>query len=88
MLDLAIINGQTGANADLCLYNPRPLTTLNYEKMWSQARDVDKLYLDIESQGEVISTYVRGQRVFHQGEILAPAGSGQFVAPRQPPSDS
>lgn len=74
---------QPGADADICLYDPRPLTTLKYDKMWSQAKDVDKLYLDIESQGEVISTYVRGQSVFHKGEIQASAGSGQFVAPQQ-----
>jgi dihydroorotase-like cyclic amidohydrolase len=74
---------QPGADADICLYDPRPASTLTHEKMWSQAKDVDKLYLDIGFQGEVISTYVRGQRVFHKGEILAPAGSGMFIAPNE-----
>jgi dihydroorotase-like cyclic amidohydrolase len=72
---------QPGADADICLYDPRPPTTLTYEQMWSQARDVDKLYLDIEFQGKVVSTFVRGERVFHKGDILAAQGSGQFVAP-------
>jgi dihydropyrimidinase len=72
---------QPGTDADICLYDPRPPTTLTYEQMWSQARDVDKLYLDIEFQGKVVSTLVRGERVFHKGDILAAKGSGQFVAP-------
>jgi allantoinase len=70
-----------GADADLCLYDPSLTFTLSYEQMWSQARDVDKLYLDREFQGKVISTYVRGRRVFHEGEIVATAGTGCFVAP-------
>ncbi len=71
---------QAGAEADICLYDPRPTSSLSHGQMWSQAKDVDKLYLDIELQGKIISTYVRGKRVFHQGEILAQAGNGNFVA--------
>lgn len=72
---------QPGADADICLYDPRPTTRLSHEQMMSQARDVDKLYLDMEFQGRVVSTFVRGQRVFHQGEIVAQKGSGCFIAP-------
>jgi allantoinase len=72
---------QPGAEADLCLYDPRPAAVLRHEQMWSQARDIDKLYLDREFQGRVVSTFVRGQRVFQEGEILAQRGSGCFVRP-------
>jgi len=72
---------QPGADADICLYDPRPTTMLTYDQMWSQAKGIDKLYLDMEFQGGVVSTFVRGRRVFHEGEILAPKGSGCFVAP-------
>jgi allantoinase len=71
-----------GMDADVCLYDPRPATTLRYEQMLSQARDVDKLYLNLELQGKVVATLVRGQVVFQDGEILVPAGSGQFIAPQ------
>jgi allantoinase len=74
---------QPGADADICLYDPRVPAKLSYEQMWSQARDVDRLYLDCEFQGRVVSTFVRGARVFHDGEILASPGSGQFVFPVQ-----
>jgi len=70
-----------GADADICLYDPRPTTTLTYDQMWSQAKGIDKLYLDMEFQGGVVSTFVRGRCVFHEGEILTPKGSGCFVAP-------
>jgi allantoinase len=73
---------QPGADADICLYDPRPATVFRYEQMLSQARDIDKLYLNLPLQGRVVSTLVRGQVVFHEGEILVPAGSGQFVRPQ------
>jgi allantoinase len=72
-----------GADADICLYDPRPAAILQYEQMLSQARDVDKLYLNIELQGQVVSTLVRGRTIFQEGEILVPAGSGQFIAPQR-----
>jgi dihydroorotase-like cyclic amidohydrolase len=74
---------QPGADADICLYDPRPATVLRYEQMLSQARDVDKLYLNCELQGKVVATLVRGRVVYQEGEILVPAGSGQFIAPQR-----
>ncbi len=72
---------QPGGDADICLYDPREKAILSYNLMWSQARDVDKLYLDIETQGKVVSTFVRGKKIFDQGYILVSAGQGQFIAP-------
>lgn len=70
-----------GADADICLYDPRPATVMRREAMWSQARDVDKLYEDMPLQGQVVATLSRGRLVFREGEILARAGSGGFIAP-------
>lgn len=72
---------QPGADADLCLYDPRPATVLRREQMWSQAREVDKLYENYPLQGQVVATWVRGRLVFRAGEILAPTGTGRFIAP-------
>jgi allantoinase len=72
---------QPGADADLCLYDPRQATIFRREDMWSQARDVDKLYEGISLQGRVVATWVRGRLVYQEGKILAPAGSGCFIAP-------
>jgi allantoinase len=73
----------TGADADICVYDPRPTTVMSHEKMFSQARDVDKLYKDMPLQGEVAATVSGGRIVFREGEILAPAGSGRFIAPNR-----
>jgi allantoinase len=70
-----------GLDADFCIYDPRPKTTLTHDHMLSQARDIDKLYEGLVTQGQVVATFVRGQLVFHEGRIVAPAGYGQFVRP-------
>jgi dihydroorotase-like cyclic amidohydrolase len=70
-----------GLDADLCLYDPRPETIVRREQMWSKAADIDKLYEGYHLQGCVAATYVGGRLVFRGGEILAPAGSGEFVRP-------
>jgi allantoinase len=70
-----------GADADICIYDPKPTTVMSREQMWSQARDVDRLYEGISLQGQVVATLSGGRVVFREGKILAPAGSGRFIAP-------
>ncbi|NIN69062.1 MAG: amidohydrolase family protein [Anaerolineae bacterium] len=70
-----------GADADICIYDPRPHTVMTRDRMWSKARDVDKLHEGLSLQGEVAATISAGQIVFRQGEILASAGSGRFISP-------
>lgn len=72
-----------GADADICLYDPAPTITLNRDTMFSQARDVDKLYDNLEFQGRVIATISHGRVVYREGEILAPRGSGRFLAAKE-----
>jgi allantoinase len=70
-----------GADADLCIYDPRPEIVMTRDLMFSQARDVDKLYDGMALQGEVVATISAGRIVFREGKILAEKGSGRFVAP-------
>jgi allantoinase len=70
-----------GADADICIYDPRPHTVMTRDTMWSKARDVDKLHEGLSLQGEVAATISAGRIVFRQGEILASAGSGRFISP-------
>lgn len=69
-----------GADADLCLYDPAPATTFTHEMMFSQARDVDKLYENMQFQGRVVTTIAGGRVIYREGEILAERGSGRFLA--------
>jgi allantoinase len=70
-----------GADADICVYDPRRENVMTREQMWSKARDIDKLYDGVTLQGGVVATICGGRIVFRGGKILAPAGSGGFVAP-------
>ena len=70
-----------GADADLCLYDPRPVTQLSRSRMFSQGADVDRLYLDRCFQGEVVMTFCHGRTVYEKGAILAQPGSGRFLRP-------
>lgn len=70
-----------GADADLCLYDPRPAGALGREAMLSQAADIDRFYTGRPFQGRVVATYCGGRCVFRDGEVLAEAGSGRFLGP-------
>lgn len=70
-----------GADADICIYDPRRELVLTRDRMFSQARDVDKLYDGMLLQGEVVATISAGRIVFREGEIVADKGSGRFIAP-------
>ncbi len=68
-----------GADADLCIYDPRPVVRFSRERMVSRAAEVDRLYLERSFQGQVSTTISRGRIVFEKGVIRAAAGSGRFL---------
>jgi len=70
-----------GADGDLCIYDPRPQTVMTRDRMFSKARDVNKLYEGMPLQGEVYATISGGRIVFREGQILAKKGSGRFIGP-------
>jgi allantoinase len=70
-----------GADADICIYDPRPEIVMTKDRMLSQARDVNKLYDGMSLQGEVVATVSAGRVVFREGQILADKGSGRFIGP-------
>lgn len=70
-----------GADADLCIYDPRPVTMFSRDRMVSRAADVDRLYLDMSFQGEVVATISHGRIIYEKGAIKALAGSGRFLRP-------
>jgi allantoinase len=70
-----------GADADMCIYDPRPETIMTRERMFSRARDVDKLYDGMSLQGEVTATISAGRVIYREGKILAKQGTGRFISP-------
>ena len=69
-----------GADADVCVYDPRQPFTMTLDAMVSKAREIDKLYLDRTFAGKVHATVSRGRVVFAEGQVLAERGSGRFLA--------
>jgi allantoinase len=72
---------EPGADADICVYDPRPEIELTRDKMFSKARDVNKLYDGMSLRGEVLATISAGRIVFREGKVLVDKGSGRFIAP-------
>jgi dihydroorotase (multifunctional complex type) len=75
---------QPGADADLCLYDPRGEWRLTTDRMLSKARDIDRLYADREFRGHVVATLLRGREVYREGRLLASPGTGRFLRPEGP----
>ncbi len=70
-----------GAAADLVIYDPHAQTTINPDRLFSKARNCDKLYNGMTFQGRIERTIVNGKTVFVDGQIVGSAGDGQFVRP-------
>ncbi len=70
-----------GADADLVLYNPHVATTISPERLFSKAKDCDKLYEGMTFQGQVVRTIVNGRTVFADGQIIGQPGWGKFTRP-------
>lgn len=70
-----------GADADICIYDPHPEILMTRDRMFSNARDVNRLYTDIPLKGEVVATISAGRIVFRHGQILAERGTGRFIRP-------
>ena len=70
-----------GYDADLTLVDLAAEWVFDRHVCFSKARDNMRAYHDRPMQGRVVSTFVRGIRVYHQGEITAQPGHGKFIKP-------
>ena len=70
-----------GADADIVIYDTRETTTIEPNKLFSKAKDCDKLYEGMTFQGNVCRTIVNGTTVFVDGEVIGKRGEGKFVRP-------
>lgn len=73
-----------GADADLCLFDPRPEVTVNSQQWYTRAKDCDRLYTGRQMQGRVCATIVNGKQVFADGKVIGQSGDGRFVRPSRP----
>jgi dihydropyrimidinase len=67
-----------GTDADIVVFDPAESHTISAEDNFSKADF--SIYEGREVTGTVEQTYVRGERVYEDGEILVEPGYGEFVA--------
>jgi allantoinase len=70
-----------GADADLTLVDLGADWTYDSRQAITRSRANMAIYDGVRMRGRVVSTFVRGVRVFHDGAITGPAGHGRFVRP-------
>lgn len=74
---------ELGGDADLTLVDLQAAWTYDHHKARTRSKESMRVYDGFRLKGRVVSTYVRGTRVFHEGDITAPPGHGRFVRPIQ-----
>lgn len=70
-----------GADADLTLVDLGADWIYDSRQALTKSRDNMAIYDGVRMRGRVVSTFVRGVRVFHEGAITGAAGHGRFVRP-------
>jgi allantoinase len=70
-----------GADADLILVDLGADWTYDSRQAVTKSRDNMAIYDGVRMRGRVVSTFVRGVRVFHEGAISGSVGHGRFVRP-------
>jgi dihydroorotase (multifunctional complex type) len=72
---------QEGADADLTLVDLDATTTIDRAKLFTEARDADRLYDGMTFRARVAGTILAGEVVFDGEEVLNRPGDGRFVRP-------
>jgi allantoinase len=70
-----------GADADLTIVDLNATTTIDAHKLWSAAREIDKLHDGLTFRGRVAATVLAGRVVFDGVDVLNRPGDGAFVRP-------
>jgi dihydropyrimidinase/allantoinase len=74
-----------GADADLTLVDLAAEWTFDHRRALTRSRENMQAFDGMRLRGRVVSTFVRGARVYHEGEITGTAGHGRFVRPHREP---
>jgi allantoinase len=70
----------SGSDADFVLYDPTATSAVETAQWFTRSRESAGLFQGKKLQGKVTHTFVRGQPVFAQGEVVGNAGWGQMVS--------
>ena len=70
-----------GADADFMLVDLAAEGRIDTNTWESKSRVTARLWHGRQTRGAVVSTFVRGQQVSHNGQVIGQPGWGRFVAP-------
>lgn len=74
---------EPGADADLALVDLKHAWVFDHGRAVTRSRGNMRIYDGLPLVGRVVSTYVRGTRVFHEGDVVGSPGHGRFVRPEE-----
>ncbi len=77
-----------GADADICVYDPRPDTTLEGAAWWTGGAKSSRLYQGLPVKGTVHATVVDGRIIYQEGTMIGERGCGTWLRPNFPGQDS
>jgi allantoinase len=75
-----------GYDADLVLVDLTARWTFDCDHCLTRSRESMRIYHGRPMRGRVVTTLVRGEPVYHEGEITAHPGHGKLVRPEHPGS--
>ncbi len=73
---------EVGADADLVIVDLNATTTIHKETLQTEARLCDLLYDGMTFAGRIVTTFVGGKVVYHEGAVVGQKGDGVFVRAR------
>jgi dihydroorotase-like cyclic amidohydrolase len=74
---------QVGSIADITIYAPEPVGTIDSTRWFTKARAIDRLYHGRPCQGHVRATIVNGNLAYDGEAVIGLPGTGRFVRPQR-----
>jgi len=68
---------EIGSDADLVIFDPKKKWTITADKLHMQSGWT--MYEGLDVTGKVLTTYVRGKKVYENGEVVGQKGSGKWI---------
>ena len=75
-------NLMPGADADIIFIDPDMRWTYDGSKSFSKTKSVNGPYQGMELRGRVTDTFLRGEHIYGNGELLGKAGLGKYIKAR------
>ena len=72
-------NLMPGADADIIFVDPNMVWTYDGSKSFSKTKSVNGPYQGMELKGRVTDTFLRGEHIYGDNQLLCKAGTGKYI---------